>query len=102
MVVFLDRERLEATLVEWPGASTVVVGVPTHGMRQRQPVQKVGQFTVLARPEDEVKMVGHQAVGQDSEGQLVFGLAEYPFKGGVVAVFVEERVARATPRLRTW
>ena len=102
MFVLLNGEGLEAPLVERPGAAGVVVGVPAHGMRQGQPVQEVGQVAVVVRPEDEMEVVGHEAIGQQPHGPCILGLSEDAFKGGVVGVFVEVGGATATARLRTW
>jgi hypothetical protein len=88
VIVLLDRKALEAALVERTGAAAVVVGVPPHGMRQGQPVQEVGQLAVLLRPQDEVEVVGHEAIGQQARGCRVLSLAQDALKGGVVAVFV--------------
>jgi len=93
MIVLLNRESFEATLVQRSGAAAVVVGVPTHGMCQGQPMQEVRQVTVLVGPEDQMEMVGHEAEGQQTHGQLVLGLAQHAFKGGIVAIFMKNRGA---------
>jgi hypothetical protein len=90
MLVFLDREGLEASLVQRSGAAAVVMGVPAHSMGQGQPVQKVGKFPVLTRPKNQMEVVWHEAVGQQACGDVVFGLPEASFKGGIVAFFVED------------
>ncbi len=89
VLVFLNGEGLEAALVERPGTAAVVVRMPTHGMGQGQPVEEIREFAVLMRPENEVEVVGHEAVGQQAHRHLVLGLAQDTLEGGVVAVFVE-------------
>ena len=40
--------------------------------------------------EDEVEVVGHQAVGQDAHREAVAGLSDEADEGGVVGVLVED------------
>jgi hypothetical protein len=62
MVILLDREHLESPL---PNVATAVVMlvVPANE-RILQPVHPPAQFAIFLRPDDQVKMVGHQAIGR--------------------------------------
>jgi hypothetical protein len=73
MFVVLDRERLEAALIQVPAASASSVGVPTPCVRKGEPSDEAGKLVVLSRPDDHVPVIGHDAVGQ----QPCFG----PFDG---------------------
>jgi hypothetical protein len=88
--VFFNGKGLKAALVKRPGTAAVVVRVPTHGMRQGQPMQELGQFAVLMGPDNEVEVIGHEAIGQQAHGHFVLGLAQDALEGGVVAVLMED------------
>jgi hypothetical protein len=97
VVVLLDGERLEPPLVQVAGPGRVVVGVPPHGMRVRQPPEKVRHVPVGNRPEDEVPVVGHQTVREDSDRMKGPGLVHDPEEGVVIRVLLEEREAGDSP-----
>jgi hypothetical protein len=42
------------------------VGVPTLGVRQRQPTHERGKISILARPNHQVPMIRHHAIGQQT------------------------------------
>jgi len=59
------------------GAGIVIARVPALGVRERQPVAKLGKLPVMARPDNEVPVVRQQAVRQESHaGHTLQGLAE--------------------------
>jgi hypothetical protein len=41
-----------------------MMGMPALGVSQSQPAHEEGQVSIVARPEQEVEVVGQQAVGQ--------------------------------------
>ena len=88
----MDGEGFETALVEGAGAGGVVVGVPALGVGELEPAHEVGEEVglVLAGPEDEVEVVGHEDVGEDAEGVTGVGLFEGAFKGDVVGGCVED------------
>ncbi len=61
MVVPLDRKTLEPSLIERPLADRAVSDPPSHRMGMRHPTEERSQFAVIARPDDEVPMIAHQA-----------------------------------------
>ena len=72
------------------GAGRAVVGVPTLGVCQGEPAHELGEFTILVRPEQDVEVVRHQAVGQQSHVVPCDGFGENTLKGDVVLVAVED------------
>jgi hypothetical protein len=46
------------------GTGGVVMGVPSLVVSQGHPLHELGEVTIAARPEQEVEMIGHRAVGQ--------------------------------------
>ena len=98
MIILSYREGLEAALVQMTGAHVMIVRVPALRMGQRQPVAKVGKLTVVARPDDEVPVVGQQAVCQEPHARhMLQGLAENALECFVIAVFVEDSQAAIAP-----
>jgi hypothetical protein len=74
-----------------------VVGVPPLGVGEGQPTQEPRQVAVASRPDDEVPVVGHEAVRQEADRVALAGLGEDPLEGFVVAVVLEERQAAVGP-----
>ena len=68
MVVGLHGEGFETTLVMVPGTGGMVMGVPALGVSQGQPLHELGEVAIAAWPEQEVEMIGHQAIGQQPHG----------------------------------
>jgi len=61
--VLLDGEAFVAALVEVAGAGSEVGGVPALGVGLRDPFHEFGQVAVIVRPEYEVPVVAHDAIG---------------------------------------
>src|SRR5580765_1712188 len=68
--------------------------MPALGVRMRQPAQEGGQLPVRFGPEDEMPVIGHEAVGEDSGRVLLESLGEHALEGLVIAGLLEERQAR--------
>lgn len=90
MFVRLNGEALEAALINVARPRSVVVGVVAHGVRGRDPAEKLAHLAIPVRPQHQVPMVGHELVaeqldfvpfqpfGQNSlEGREVFLLVKY-------------------------
>ena len=74
MLAALGGESLEAAL---PDMSCGFVGLAVAGnVRSKQPVHEAAKVAVLARPEAEMKVVGHQAVSQDAHLNAGAGLVK--------------------------
>jgi hypothetical protein len=90
MLVRLDRERLEPSLIQVTGASRAVVGVPPLGVGHGEPAQELREVALLARPAQEMEMVGHHAGGQQPGIRARDGLSENSLERGLVLVGLED------------
>ena len=68
----------------------MLMGQPTLGMGQGQPVQERRDLVIGLGPDDEVPMVGHQAVAQQAQGATLLGFNQHAQKGSVVTVLAEQ------------
>ena len=68
----------------------VPVGVPPLGVGQRQPAGEPGDFAVLVRPDDQVPVIGHDAVGQQPCLRAIDSLFQDKLKRLIVPVFRED------------
>ena len=57
--------------------------IPAH-MRGQQSVQEPAQIAISLWPERQMKMRGHQAVGEDANRHTIGGLTQEGKKSGVV------------------
>jgi hypothetical protein len=57
MIIRLDRERLEAALVERASSRRPMRRAPALGMRDRQPTHELRQVAIAARPKHEFALV---------------------------------------------
>ena len=73
------------------GSLGMVMGVPTHGRFVGQPAEELGDLVLGCRPDNEVPMIGHQAVGKDRQPLSDAGLGHHPLKRLVVPRFLEQR-----------
>jgi hypothetical protein len=90
MVVRLHGERFEPALREVAGSGRVAVGVPALGVRHGEPAHERGEVAIGARPEQEMKVVGHHAIGQQPHVLTRDGLGEDSLECGVITVGLEE------------
>ena len=90
MLIGLDGERRESSLVEVPGADGVAVEVLAPHVRRREAVHEGLQITVALRPEDEVPVAGHHAVGEDAHRDPFERASDNPFECVVVAGVLED------------
>ena len=90
MVVLLNRERLESALIDVPRAGRMPVGVPALRMGQRQPADESRQVAVLARPNDQMPMIRHDAVSEQPHRNSVERFVKHPFERFEIAVLLEQ------------
>ena len=64
MLVFLDGETFETSLIQVSATDRVVRYMPAHGMGMRQPTEVCRKLSFLSRPHNEVPMVSHHAPGE--------------------------------------
>lgn len=91
--VILHGEAFEAALVEVAAGGVVVMGVVAAGVGDADPANELAEGLVGFGPDDQMPVVGHEAVGEQVGGVECQGLAQQLFKGRVVGVFMEERHA---------
>ena len=90
MLVGFDGERLESSLVQVPGADGVPVQMPAPHVCRREAVHEGVQIAVAVRPEDEVPVAGHHAVGEDAHRDAFERASNNPFDCVVVAGVFED------------
>ena len=91
MRIGLDRKRLEAALINRSGPGGVMVGMPALRVRDGNPPQHLGEFPIMPRPEEEMPVIRHQAIGGDADAGLGVGLGENLLKRGIVSGLVKQR-----------
>jgi hypothetical protein len=91
VIVLLDGKGAEAALVDV--AAAMIMAVIAADVSGKQPHHVVAQVAVGARPEGKVKMVGHQAISQESHRRAFAGPAEQFEKSGLVAVLAKDAAA---------
>lgn len=93
MLVGLDHEGFEPPLIQMPCSDRLPMGMPPLRMGERQPAHESRQVTILSRPDDEMPVVRHDTVGQQSHRHAFTGLRQDPFKRAVVAFVVEQALS---------
>lgn len=68
-----------------------MMGMPALCMRDGDPAEDLGEFPIMSGPEEEMPVIGHQAVGGDAKLGLSLGFGENCLKGGVVSGLLKER-----------
>jgi hypothetical protein len=63
--------------------------VPSLGVSQGQPLHELGEVTIAARPEQEVEMIGHQAVGQQPHAIPGHCFSQDPFECSEIALVLK-------------
>lgn len=94
IIVFLDRERFESALPHVTAG--MVVPVVATNMRGHQPLHPGAEVTIADRPDNQVKMVGHQTVTNDAYWSTLAGQFDQLDEGGVVGWLVENLSAGVT------
>jgi hypothetical protein len=84
VVVVLDREGLESSLVQVAGAAGLVVRVVPHRVHDRQAPKEFADLFAVVWSHDEVPMVRHQDHGEYRQGDHLPGLVNHLQKGVVI------------------
>jgi hypothetical protein len=95
VIVLLDRKGFEPALPNMT-ATAVLFAVATD-MGGHEPVHPVAEVAVALGPDGQVKMIGHQAEGQDAHRHAGRGLADELDEVREVAVVVEDLSAGIAP-----
>lgn len=91
-VVILDEEGTVSPLVHAPRRSVVMASIPPNVSRE-QPVHPSTHVLVTPRPQDKVKMVRHEAVGEHSHRNASTRLLDEIFERPVVAVLEVDAIS---------
>jgi hypothetical protein len=54
------------------------------------PAEHFGEFSILPRPEQEMPVSWHQAIGGDAKARIGLGFGQNLFKRGIISGFLEE------------
>ena len=71
----------------------MIMSVPAHGMRVRQPPTECGEFAVVLGPQDKVPVIGHQHERKDPHRELSQCFGQDADKGFVISGLLEQRQA---------
>jgi len=91
MLVGLDDERLKSPLVDMSATDRVAMRVPALGVGKSQPADKAGKLAVLLRPNNQMPVVGHNAIGKQPHLVAVNGRRQHAHEGVVVFGLLEDR-----------
>jgi len=94
MVIILYRERLEPSLPDVTVGA--VVPVIAADMSRHQPLHPATQVTVFVRPQQHVKMIGHQAISDQPHRHFFVCLPHQIDEGEEVFLFVKHIIATVT------
>jgi hypothetical protein len=75
----------------------MIVLVVAADVRGEEPAHEVAELAVLTGPERQVEMVGHQAIGEQTDGHALAGFPDEREEGGVIAVLAEDPLAAIAP-----
>jgi hypothetical protein len=95
MLIFLSRKGLEPALPDVPAG--VIVPQVAADVGGQEPVHPPAQVPVGVRPDGQMEMVGHKAVGQDAHGDAERGFGHHVEEGVVVLGLVKDRGAGVAP-----
>lgn len=82
--VLFNGKHFEAPLPDM--ATGVVVRVIASHLRGQQPLHPSAEIPIMRGPEGEMKMIGHQAVRQDTHRQALRRLPKQIQKGLIVSI----------------
>ncbi len=90
MLVRLHGGRLEPALIEMTGAGRSVVRTSPLGERHGEPAHEPGEVAILTWPEQDVEVVGHQAVSQQSHVMAHHRLREDALECRIILVGLKD------------
>lgn len=74
-----------------------MMGMPALRVRGGDPAEHLGEFAIMSGPEEEMSVIGHEAISGDADLGLGLGFGETFLKGGVVrGLLKEEQPSHAT------
>ena len=97
VIVLLDGKRFVGSLVQVPKANAPAKESPATNVRGGEPLHEIAQLAVLARPENQMPMIGHQAPSKNSHRDFFLRLVHDSQKCEVVEIGFENRFAIVAP-----
>src|SRR5271166_4895526 len=94
MAVILNRKGFEPTLIQVASTGRMAMGMPPLRVGHGEPAHELRQVPVLSRPDHQMKMVGHHAIGQQPHVIPRHRLADCPLEGRVIVLVTEDRQPR--------
>lgn len=88
VAVTLDRKGFESALVERPDAFGLTISVPTLAVGHLEPLHEFHELSISGRPDHEMEMVRHDAIGEKTNRRallpLLEGLHERAIRGRIL------------------
>jgi hypothetical protein len=91
--VLLNGKTLEAALIKMPITDLVIMLLPAPRVCHGQARHEGGELPVLRRAEQQMPVIGHDAVSKELDGNGRQGVGEDAFKGGKVFILAEDFAA---------
>ena len=91
MGIGLHGKGLKAPLIQRPGTGGSVRGMPTLGMGDGQPAQRLGKLFIATWPQQQMPVVGHHTVGQQANTGASDGRLQHALEGEVIPVGCKQR-----------
>jgi hypothetical protein len=88
--VLLDGKRFVEALIQVTVTDGMAVEVPASDVCGGQALHEAAELGVMAWPEDEMPVIGHQAIGEKAHVQALKRLSQQCDKRGVVGLFAED------------
>lgn len=96
MNVLFHRKTFEPPLVKMTITDLVIMLLPAPGVGHGQARHEGRQLPVSGRTEQQMPVVGHDAVGKEADGHRLQGVGQHAFKRGEVLVLAPAQVRRPT------
>ena len=88
--VLLDRKRLEPALPHVAARLSATLTMISPDVRRQQPLHVAAEIAIVAGPEDQVKMVGHEAEGEQPHVDAFVGGEQQIEEAAMVFVRMED------------
>jgi hypothetical protein len=93
MLIALKDKRFESSLIEMALARAESMHMPPLSVREREPPHESGESSITKRPQHQVPVIRHHAIGEDPHGDTFLCLLQHAFKGRIVRILLEELAA---------
>ncbi len=84
MLIGLNGEGFEAALIDGTRACCLMLDMPALRMGHGDPAEDFRELSILAWPEEEVPVIGHEAIGGDANAKGSVGFRQNGLKGHVI------------------